>query len=260
MIVTSDVSAFGGMSTLVPSFAVTMPPAAPTSWLAVPAAGPVPYGKIVWTEQAAATAARKRNTHLFKARLQYRQGPRRARNAAPCPTRPAGPAGPRQAPAPASQLKGGAAILAPISSFPNGVPGNALVLLPINPNGTPLEKKIVDGPVALQMEEVWKLLGFNGPAVQVQDEQGRPIAIGLEDLLGGLEKHWNDGAGGHEPRAHLRAGAHEVRPPREGREGARRRSSRSAATARTGWASASRSSPRRSSTRPRRRSRARRTC
>jgi tetratricopeptide (TPR) repeat protein len=42
------------------------------------------------------------------------------------------------------------------------------------------------------MEQVWKLLGFNGPAVQVQDEQGRPIAIGLEDLLSGLEKHWVD--------------------------------------------------------------------
>jgi hypothetical protein len=92
----------------------------------------------------------------------------------------------------AVQLKGGAAILAPVSAFPNGVPGNALILLPINPNGTPLETKIVDGPVALQMDEVWKLLGFNGPAVQVQDEQGRPIAIGLEDLLGGLEKHWTD--------------------------------------------------------------------
>jgi hypothetical protein len=88
---------------------------------------------------------------------------------------------------PALQLKGGAAILAPISSFPNGVPGNALVLLPINPNGTPVEKKIVEGPVALEMDQVWKLLGFNGPAVQVQDEQGRPIAIGLEDLLSGLE-------------------------------------------------------------------------
>ncbi len=93
----------------------------------------------------------------------------------------------------AVQLKGGAAILAPVSAFPNGVPGNALILLPINPNGTPLETQIVQGPVALQMDEVWKLLGFNGPAVQVQDEQGRPIAIGLEDLLGGLEKHWNDG-------------------------------------------------------------------
>jgi tetratricopeptide (TPR) repeat protein len=42
------------------------------------------------------------------------------------------------------------------------------------------------------MEEVWKLLGFNGPAVQVQDDQGRPIAIGLEDLLSGLEKHWTE--------------------------------------------------------------------
>jgi tetratricopeptide (TPR) repeat protein len=96
---------------------------------------------------------------------------------------------------PGIQLKGGAAILAPISAFPNGVPGNALVLLPIGANGTPLEKKIIDGPVALQMDEVWKLLGFNGPAVQVQDEQGRPIAIGLEDLLGGLEKHWNEAPG-----------------------------------------------------------------
>lgn len=106
------------------------------------------------------------------------------------PSRPApGPVSPGN---PALQLRGGAAILAPISSFPNGVPGNALVLLPINPQGTPVEKKIVEGPVALQMEEVWKLLGFNGPAVQVQDEQGRPIAIGLEDLLAGLEKHWND--------------------------------------------------------------------
>jgi tetratricopeptide (TPR) repeat protein len=94
---------------------------------------------------------------------------------------------------PGIQLTGGAAILAPVSAFPTGVPGNALVLLPIQANGTPLEKKIVDGPVALTMDEVWKLLGFNGPAVQVQDEQGRPIAIGLEDLLGGLEKHWNEG-------------------------------------------------------------------
>jgi len=87
-------------------------------------------------------------------------------------------------------LTGGAAILAPITAFPNGVPSNALVLIPIAPNGQPLEKKITEGPVALQMEEVWKLLGFNGPAVQVQDEQGRPIMIGLDDLLAGLDKHW----------------------------------------------------------------------
>src|SRR5580704_9465475 len=104
----------------------------------------------------------------------------------------AGGAGPGAGGNAAVQLKGGAAILAPVSSFPNGVPGNALVLLPINAQGTPVEKKIVDGPVALKQEEVWKLLGFNGPAVQVQDEQGRPIAIGLEDLLGGLEKHWTE--------------------------------------------------------------------
>jgi tetratricopeptide (TPR) repeat protein len=89
-------------------------------------------------------------------------------------------------------LQGGAAILAPITAFPNGVPGNAMVLIPLGPNGAPVEKEVVNGPVALTMEQVWKLLGFNGPAVQVQDEQGRPIAIGLEDLLSGLEKHWRD--------------------------------------------------------------------
>jgi tetratricopeptide (TPR) repeat protein len=93
---------------------------------------------------------------------------------------------------PGITLAGGAAILAPITAFPNGVPGNALVLIPLAPNGSPVEKQIVEGPVALQMDDVWKLLGFNGPAVQVQDEQGRPIAIGLEDLLGGLEKHWTE--------------------------------------------------------------------
>ena len=87
-------------------------------------------------------------------------------------------------------LTGGAAILAPITAFPNGVPSNAMVLIPLGPNGAPVEKQIVNGPVALTLDEVWKLLGFNGPAVQVQDDQGRPIAIGLEDLLGGLEKHW----------------------------------------------------------------------
>ncbi len=89
-------------------------------------------------------------------------------------------------------VRGGAAILAPIQSFPNGVPANAMVLIPLGPNGEPVEKNVVDGPVAVTMEQVWKLLGFNGPAVQVQDDQGRPIAIGLEDLLAGLEKHWVD--------------------------------------------------------------------
>ena len=89
-------------------------------------------------------------------------------------------------------LTGGAAILAPITAFPNGVPSNAMVLIPLGPNGAPVEKEIVNGPVALQVDEVWKLLGFNGPAIQVQDDQGRPIAIGLEDLLAGLEKHWTE--------------------------------------------------------------------
>jgi tetratricopeptide (TPR) repeat protein len=108
-------------------------------------------------------------------------------------TQPTTPNAPRQAPVGAGiQLSGGAAILAPINAFPNGVPGNAMVLIPLGANGAPIDKKIVDGPVALTMEEVWKLLGFNGPAVQVQDEQGRPIHIGLEDLLSGLEKHWKD--------------------------------------------------------------------
>jgi tetratricopeptide (TPR) repeat protein len=99
---------------------------------------------------------------------------------------------PSNAPGAGISLTGGAAILAPVSAFPNGVPNNALVLIPLGANGAPIEKQIVNGPVALKQDEVWKLLGFNGPAVQVQDDQGRPIMIGLEDLLGGLEKHWTE--------------------------------------------------------------------
>ncbi len=119
----------------------------------------------------------------------------------PKPPTPSGPSEPpkggTQAPRPAGAgpgitLSGGAAILAPVTAFPTGVPSNALILIPLGPNGAPIEKKIVEGPVALTQDEVWKLLGFNGPAVQVQDEQGRPIAIGLEDLLAGLEKHWTE--------------------------------------------------------------------
>lgn len=103
----------------------------------------------------------------------------------PNPQNPAGQEG-------AVAIQGGAAILAPIQAFPNGVPSNAMVLIPLGPNGQPVEKDVVNGPVALTMEQVWKLLGFNGPAVQVQDEQGRPIVIGRDDLLAGLEKHWKD--------------------------------------------------------------------
>src|SRR5215831_7356021 len=90
------------------------------------------------------------------------------------------------------QISGGAAIVAPVNAFPNGVPGNALIVIPINKPTDELKAMVEKGPAAVTMEQMWKLLGFNGPAVQVQDDQGRPIAIGLEDLLAGLEKHWNE--------------------------------------------------------------------
>ena len=88
------------------------------------------------------------------------------------------------------QIGGGAAIVAPVSAFPNGVPGNALIVIPINKPTEELVGMLEKGPAAVTQEQMWKLLGFNGPAVQVQDDQGRPIAIGLEDLLAGLDKHW----------------------------------------------------------------------
>jgi tetratricopeptide (TPR) repeat protein len=90
------------------------------------------------------------------------------------------------------QLQGGAAVLAPVSAFPGGVPGNALIVLPLTQPTDELKAAMQKGPVALELEQMWKLLGFNGPAVQVQDAEGRPIAIGLEDLLSGLEKHWQE--------------------------------------------------------------------
>lgn len=90
------------------------------------------------------------------------------------------------------QIQGGAAIMAPVSAFPNGVPGNAIIVLPLAKPSDELTKTLEQGPTAITQEQMWKLLGFNGPAVQVQDDQGRPIAIGLEDLLTGLEKHWQE--------------------------------------------------------------------
>ncbi|MGZ3424642.1 MAG: tetratricopeptide repeat protein [Polyangiales bacterium] len=84
---------------------------------------------------------------------------------------------------------GGAAILAPPTAFPNGqLPPGAMIVVPIGADGEALPKPLVEGPVALTQEQMWKLLGFNGPAVQVQDQEGRPVLIGLEDLLGGLEQ------------------------------------------------------------------------
>ena len=50
-------------------------------------------------------------------------------NTTPKPGAPTPAAGPPPVGA-AVQLKGGAAILAPVSAFPNGVPSNALILLP----------------------------------------------------------------------------------------------------------------------------------
>lgn len=90
------------------------------------------------------------------------------------------------------QLSGGAAIVAPPQAFPGGVPGNALIVIPMSKPTDELLEKLKVGPVALEVDEMWKMLGFNGPAVQVQDNEGRPVAIGLEDLLSGLEKHWQE--------------------------------------------------------------------
>ena len=90
------------------------------------------------------------------------------------------------------QLQGGAAIVAPVSAFPGGVPANALIVLPLSKPGDELLDALKKGPVALELDQMWKMLGFNGAAVQVQDAEGRPIAIGLEDLLGGLDKHWQE--------------------------------------------------------------------
>ncbi len=90
------------------------------------------------------------------------------------------------------QIQGGAAIVAPVSAFPNGVPGNALIVIPLAKIEDETKAMLDKGPTVVTPEQMWKMLGFNGPAVQVQDDQGRPIAIGLEDLLAGLEKHWQE--------------------------------------------------------------------
>ncbi|MBM4361265.1 MAG: hypothetical protein FJ104_01200 [Deltaproteobacteria bacterium] len=90
------------------------------------------------------------------------------------------------------QVAGTAAIVAPVSAFPGGIPQNALVVVPITKPNDELVAKLSTGPIVTTVDDMWKLLGFNGPAVQVQDAEGRPVTIGLEDLLAGLEKHWNE--------------------------------------------------------------------
>jgi tetratricopeptide (TPR) repeat protein len=107
-------------------------------------------------------------------------------------TQPNAPGRPSNAQPTNLQLQGGAAIIAPVSAFPGGVPANALIVLPLSQPTEELTNSLKQGPVVVDVEQMWKLLGFNGPAVQVQDQEGRPIAIGLEDLLTGLEKHWQE--------------------------------------------------------------------
>lgn len=98
---------------------------------------------------------------------------------------------PGNAPGPTNlQLKGGAAIVAPVNAFPGGIPGNALVVVPVTQPSDDLKKRLEEGPFAVTPEQMWELLGFNGPAVQVQDNEGRPMTIGLDDLLSGLRDHW----------------------------------------------------------------------
>ena len=90
------------------------------------------------------------------------------------------------------QISGGAAIVAPVSQFQNGIPPNALIVLPIQKISDEMKEKLEACPIACTREQMWELLGFNGAAVQVQDDQGRPLMIGLEDLLAGLDKHFTD--------------------------------------------------------------------
>lgn len=90
------------------------------------------------------------------------------------------------------QIQGGAAVVAPASAFQGAIPANALIVVPISKPTDDLVAKLEQGPVVVTNDQLWELLGFNGPAVQVADDQGRPIAIGLEDLLSGLEQHWTE--------------------------------------------------------------------
>lgn len=89
-------------------------------------------------------------------------------------------------------ISGGAAIVAPASAFAGGVPQNALIVVPMRKPTDELTEKLKTGAVAVTQEQMWQLLGFNGAPVQVQDQEGRPVTIGLEDLLAGLEKHWKE--------------------------------------------------------------------
>ena len=109
------------------------------------------------------------------------------------PTAPNAPK-PPQGPAaggPGIQLQGGAAILAPITAFPNGVPGNALVLIPLGPNGAPVQEKIVSGPVALTMDEVWNELIADEAVPTVTLEAGHIRARLARNLITFASSGWS---------------------------------------------------------------------
>jgi tetratricopeptide (TPR) repeat protein len=89
-------------------------------------------------------------------------------------------------------IQGGAAIVAPVGAFKGALPQNALVVIPVKEPTAELNKKLESGALVVTPEQMWELLGFNGPAVQVQDSEGRPLTIGLNDLLACLEKHWKE--------------------------------------------------------------------
>src|SRR4051812_47034807 len=56
---------------------------------------------------------------------------------------------PPGAPAQNLNLQGGAAIVAPVSAFPGGVPGNALIVLPLSQPSDELTAQLKQGPLAI---------------------------------------------------------------------------------------------------------------
>lgn len=99
-----------------------------------------------------------------------------------------------KAPAAAANLmlKGGAAIVAPVTAFPSAIPQNALVVIPLKEPSDELKEKLSAGGVVVTPDQMWELLGLHGAPVQVQNQDGNMITIGLEDLLAGLDKNWKE--------------------------------------------------------------------
>ena len=115
-------------------------------------------------------------------------------------------------------IQGGAAILAPITAFPNGVPGNALVLIPLGPNGHAGREEDRRGPRraedggGLEAPRIQRPRGAGaGRAGPPHRDRPRGSARRSREALERERRR-------SESRPHLRSGADEVRPPREGRE------------------------------------------